>query len=227
MNIKKEFYPVILAGLVWTAIGCGTQMSANPEAAGSTKVVAAEVQDTRGVMDRLLGKREQVVVPAGTPVAVRLQSSVSSATAGTGDRFAVVLAEPIIVNGKTIAPAGASGTGRVVTARRSGRLHNSGYLRLALDSIELNGKEVSVNSSTIALSGGRYTKRNAAWIGGGAGAGAVIGALAGGGKGALIGSAVGAGGGTAAAYATGKKDVSFAAERKLMFKLSQPLTIQM
>jgi len=39
--------------------------------------------------------------------------------------------------------------------------------------------------------------------------------LAGGGKGALIGSVVGAAGGTGTAYATGKKEVSFGAERRL------------
>jgi hypothetical protein len=37
---------------------------------------------------------------------------------------------------------------------------------------------------------------------------------------------VGAGAGTTAAYATGKKEVGFAAERTLTFKLTQPLTVQ-
>ena len=62
-------------------------------------------------------------------------------------------------------------------------------------------------------------------IGGGAGAGALIGALAGGGKGALIGSAIGAGAGTTAAYATGKKDVGFSPERRLTFRLTQPASL--
>jgi hypothetical protein len=58
-------------------------------------------------------------------------------------------------------------------------------------------------------------------IGGGTGAGALIGGLAGGGKGALIGTAIGAAGGTGTAYATGKKEVSFGEERRLTFRLAQ------
>ena len=63
-------------------------------------------------------------------------------------------------------------------------------------------------------------------IGGGAGAGAVIGALAGGGKGAAIGAAVGAGAGTAGTAFTGNKDIVLPTETIVNFRLLQPLEVK-
>lgn len=218
MSKQNVLLTVLLFSLA-ALTGCSTSVG-NVEAAGQTPAT-----ESKGLLSNMLSTKQPVVIPAGTPIVVRLQNSISSASATPGQSFGFTLVEPIHVEGKMIAPQGAEGLGRVVAARSSGRLHNSGYLRIAMASITIDGKDVPVQSSSIFISGGRYAKRNAAYIGGGAGAGALIGALAGGGKGALIGSAVGAGAGTGAAYATGKKEVGFAAERTLTFKLTQPLTI--
>ena len=100
-----------------------------------------------------------------------------------------------------------------------------GYLRIALASMTVNGRTIPVQSSSVMVAGGTHKKRNLAWIGGGAGGGALIGALAAGGQGALIGSAIGAAGGTTTAFVTGKKDVGFGAERRLTFRLTRPATV--
>lgn len=170
-------------------------------------------------------KNEPVELSKGTPIYVRLQQSISSESAQTGQDFAAVLDEPLVVNGRTIAPEGSEVRGRVVAVRKSGHLHNAGYLRLTLSSIALNGKNLPIETTSLFVEGGSFGNRNVAFIGGGAGGGALIGALAGGGKGALIGSVAGAAGGTAAAYVTGKKEVGFAAERRIGFRLLQPLNI--
>jgi hypothetical protein len=183
-----------------------------------------EASEHKGFFSRSTDVPENLTVPAGTVLNVRLQSSVSSATANPGQSFDAVLDEPLVVKGQTVAPRGAAVTGRVVEAKSSGRLHDSGYLQLTLASININGKPVPVETSSLFAKGANHNKRNAALIGGGAGAGALIGGLAGGGKGALIGGLVGAGAGTGGAYATGKKDVGFGAERRLSFRLTQPLT---
>lgn len=216
----RTLYLFLFAWMAFVLAGCGSSNMDNVEAASKT------ADGKGGLFGNLLSSSETVVIPQGTPVAIRLQDSISSASATSGDSFDYVLAEPLVVNGKTVAPAGAPGIGRVVAARKSGRLHNAGYLRLALASVEVEGKQVPIQTSSIFISGGSYKKRNWAWIGGGAAGGALIGGLAAGGKGALIGSAIGAGSGTAAAAATGKKEVGFAAERRLTFKLSQPLQVQ-
>jgi hypothetical protein len=207
------------------ALGCGS-VPENVSAAGNTSGESssppfAKARQEDSLLHRLVP--EDVTVPAGTAVSIRLQNAISSASNREGDEFAAVLDEPIVVNGNTVAPRGAAVRGRVLAARSSGRLHKSGYLRLALVSVEMNGKSAPVHSSSVFAAGGSHQNRNLALIGGGAGAGALIGAIAGGGKGALIGSAIGAGGGTAGAYATGQKDVSFAPERRLTFRLTQPL----
>ncbi len=165
-------------------------------------------------------------IPAGTPVTIRLQSSLSSASSHSGDPFEAVLDEPIIIQGQTVAPRGTTVTGKVLDAKASGRLQDPGYLRLALTEIFVKGKSIPVQTSSIFVKGGSHEKRNLTMIGGGAGAGALIGGLAGGGKGALIGTAVGAAGGTGAAYATGQKDVGFGTERRLTFRLTQPISLR-
>lgn len=160
-------------------------------------------------------------IPSGTAITVRLQSTLSSASANAGGSFTAAVDVPIVVDGQTVIPLGTAAVGRVLAAKSSGRLQDPGYLRIALVSLQLEGKNVPIETSSIFAKGGSHEKRNLGMIGGGTGAGALIGGLAGGGKGALIGSLVGAAGGTGAAYATGKKDVAFETERRLTFRLAQ------
>jgi hypothetical protein len=169
---------------------------------------------------------EPITIPSGTAVTVRLQTGVSSATNNSGDSFDAVLDAPLVINGKTVAPAGTPVTGKVVAARRSGHRKDPGMIQLALSSITLDKKSVPVSSSSVVARGSSHTKRNAAIIGGSTGGGALLGGILGGGKGALIGAGVGAAGGTTGAYASGKKDVGFAAERRLTFRLTQAITVK-
>lgn len=166
-----------------------------------------------------------LVIPAGTPITVRLQNSVSSRYSVPGQPFEAVLDQPIVVDNEVVVPTGSLITGHVTSARRSGRLRHPGEIALTLDSVTIGQRRVLVETSSVVARGGSHKKRNLAWIGGGTGGGALIGALAAGGKGALIGSGIGAAAGTTTAFLTGKKDVGFSAERRLRFRLNREVSL--
>ncbi len=167
-----------------------------------------------------------VTVPEQTPIHVTLDQAVASDENRPGDHFEATVSQPVVIEGKTVIPEGANAEGVVVDVHRSGRLKGRGSLQLALESVNVNGQEYDVRTNLSRRAGGNHKKRNWALIGGGAGGGALIGALAGGGKGALIGGPVGAGAGTAVAFMTGKKDVHLRPETPLTFELAEPVTIQ-
>lgn len=93
-------------------------------------------------------------IPAGTPLTIRLKTSISSRTSHPGDSFQAVLDEPIVLQGTRVVPAGTFLTGEVVALNRSARLHSPAYLRLKLASMALDGKTVSVQSSSIFAKAG-------------------------------------------------------------------------
>jgi len=159
-------------------------------------------------------------IPAGTPVTIRIGSEISSGTAQTGQTFEGSLARNLVVGGKTVAPAGSPVRGKVTLAKSSGRLHAPGQLSIRLTSIRANGHSIPVSSGAYRVTGKSHTKSNATKIGGGAAAGAIIGAIAGGGKGAAIGTVAGAGAGTGVAAATGKQEAVIPAEHAITFTIS-------
>ncbi len=197
---------------------------AQPAAAGSTAAAspepvapppsAAEAPDSR---DRMAGAR--VVIPAGTPLHVRVDEAIDTRRNRAGDGFTATLDQPVQREGRVLVPAGTAFHGHVTNATASGRMKGRAQLGLALDTFQLNGREYSVSTTTVDRVSASHKKRNGILIGGGAGLGAALGAIAGGGKGALIGAGAGAGAGTAGAALTGKKEVGIGAETPLRFTL--------
>jgi hypothetical protein len=165
-------------------------------------------------------------IPAGTHITVRTDSQINSKTAHAGQSFNANLARDLVVNGKTLAKAGAPAKGKVTYVKTSGRLHAPGEITLRLSSVEIAGKMVPVSTSGFHAKGKSHTKSNVTKIGGGAAAGALIGGLAGGGKGALIGTAAGAGAGTGVAAATGKEEAVVHAETVITFTTTANATVK-
>lgn len=168
---------------------------------------------------------DSVTLPGHTPIHVTLDQAVTTNHNRAGDHFAATVSEAIVVDGKTVIPQGARVDGLVMDAKRSGRLAGRARLQLALQTVEVDGRPYDVRTVSQLRTSHNHKKRNWLWIGGGAGSGAAVGALAAGGTGALIGGPIGAGAGTTVALLTGKKDVKLRPETPLTFKLAEPVTI--
>lgn len=166
-----------------------------------------------------------VTLTEGTALHVRLDNALASNQSRPGEQFQATVAEPVLVDGKTVIPAGAPVTGVVVDARQSGRLMGAPRLRLELTQVEVGSRSYDLRTDSNYREGRGHLRRNLAWIGGGGAGGALIGAVAAGGKGALIGGPVGAGVGTAVAFMTGKHDIRLPAEARLTFRLANPVTV--
>src|SRR5260370_22579565 len=165
-----------------------------------------------------------VTVPEQTAIHVTLDQGLASDQSRPGDHFQATVFEPIVIDEHTVIPQGARAEGLVVDAHPSGRLIGRARLQLALESIDVDGKSYQLRTVTSRRIGGNHKKRNWGWIAGGAGGGALIGALAGGGKGALIGAPVGAGAGTAVAFITGQKDIHLRGGTPATCRVARPRT---
>ena len=149
-------------------------------------------------------------VSSGKRIRVRMNETVSSKTAKVGDRFTVIVTEPVYsTTGVVVIPTGSELVGRVdavKAARKGGKVGeiDASFIQLILP----NGAKRAINGSLTELisddaksdaegtaSGDKTKHRKVKFIGGGAGGGALIGAIAGGGKGALIGGIIGGVGG--------------------------------
>lgn len=225
--------------LVFFLVGCARNPSpangaAQPSAeSASPRMAAADPPALRARPSKAVGARDaqpadrplQTLIPAGTHVRVRLGTTLSTAQNRPGDRFTATLAEPVVVHGSTAVPAGALFRGHVTSASSSGRLRGRASLGVTLDDFELNGATHRISTTANTKVSSAHKRRNLGLIGGGAGLGAVIGALAGGGKGALIGAGAGAAAGTAGAAATGKQSATIPVESLLTFSLKAPVAV--
>lgn len=161
------------------------------------------------------------VIPAGTVLTVKTGQALSSKTSKEGQTFIATLAQPV----KRVLPAGATVSGRVVSAKNQGKIKGEGELSVELTSISVRGHTYPIQTNTLDSDVKGKGTRTAVATGGGAAGGALIGGIAGGGKGAGVGALIGAGAGLVGGALTGNKPIELPAESALTFTLAAPLTI--
>lgn len=218
-ELKKISVIAVLLLATGIAVGQSNSGSSNQQSTGT-------VSNSQAGASSATNSTSTTFIPAGTTLAVRINDNLSSETTQEGSQFTGTLAADLTTSdGRVIFPRGADVAGRVITAKASGRLSESGELDLSVDSIRSGSQSVDVRVTPFAVKGQSHTKSNTTKIGGGAALGAIIGAIAGGGKGAAIGAGVGAGAGGAGAAATGKQPATVEAEAVLQFVTSTGATI--
>jgi hypothetical protein len=171
-------------------------------------------------------KPSAVTVVAGTPIKVRTLTALSTKDTKSGEAFTATLAEPIVVEGQTVAPRGSRLSGTVVESDPGGRVKGVATISIRLTAIHIGDRDIPIQTRTIAREAKATKKKDAAKVGIGAGIGAAIGAIAGGGQGAAIGAASGGAAGTGLVLATHGEPAVIGAESVLTFKLSAPVTVE-
>lgn len=167
----------------------------------------------------------KVSIPAGTALAVRLESPIDSEVSQLGQTFTATLNSALTVNGDVAVPAGSQVQGHIVDLKSAGKFAGQSLVVLQLDSIRSGGQMYNISTDQFKKEGSSRGKNTAEKVGAGAGIGALIGALAGGGKGAAIGAAAGGGLGGGVQAVTKGQQIKLPSETVLNFTLQAPVTV--
>lgn len=157
-----------------------------------------------------------VTIPAGYVLRVKIVTMLDTKKTKKGDPFVVTLDSAVIVDGIEVLSPGTKISGRVIEAKKGGRLAKRAKLIIELTEIELPGKKIAIRTDQYGGQGERQgTVRKAA-------IGAAIGGIADGDDGARKGAAYGG----VAAVATRGKQASIPPGTLIEFKLAAPVTIK-
>jgi hypothetical protein len=103
-------------------------------------------------------------IPAGTVVQIEITEALSSETNLPMQTFGLRLAEPIVIGGREVVPAGAPGGGEVIDAHPSAFGGRQGRLILSGRFIEIGGQHARIR--TMQLSGAGESRSGAAIVAG-------------------------------------------------------------
>lgn len=218
--MKQLMCVMITSAAVLVLPGCN-------KTTGPDTVTAKTTTGTQARSTGVFGAKKppSLILPAGTQLSVRTTNTLSTNSQVSGQTFTAHLSQPLLYNGREIAPKGAEVDGQIVDSDKGGRVKDRASLAVQLTSLNANSGQVRILTNTITREARATKKKDAVKIGIGSGVGAAIGAIVGGGKGAAIGAATGAGAGTGVVLATHGDPAVIPSESILQFALRSPVTI--
>jgi hypothetical protein len=227
--IRMRAIAAILASTM-TLAGCTNKASTapagqTPAGTATTNPDGTNTASAAPVTQAPAPQPAPLVLPRGTRLEVRLNRTIDVKHTESGDMFNGSLAQAVVVGNTVAVPQGSGATGEVLLAHRRGRFKGQSTLALTLTRLDVNGTVYRIDTGTLARSKKGKGKRTAAFIGGGAGMGMLIGGIATGGVGLLVGGLAGGGAGALGAAFTGNRDLSIPAETVVTFRLEDALTL--
>lgn len=158
-------------------------------------------------------------LPSGTDIKIRTDQQITADANNVGHTYPGTVSEAVTdTNGHNLIPRGTPAELRTV---KSGS-----KVAVDLASVTIDGRKMAIEASSFKEGSLGANKTTAKYTGGGAVAGAVIGAIAGGAKGAAIGTLAGGAAGAGTQVLTTGKNIKIPAETVLTFKTAQSLTLR-
>jgi hypothetical protein len=90
---------------------------------------------------------QPIIVPAGTTLTIRLGEELGSKISEAGQKFSATLDQDVVIRGQTVIPAGATVTGKVLSARPAGAIAGEANLQLKLTSVSTDSGRLSLATS--------------------------------------------------------------------------------
>jgi len=132
-------------------------------------------------------RHETLVLPTGTSLIAVLLTGLSTDANSDGDPFVAITVEPIIVDGRTVVPAGSRIDGVLRDVQASGRIKDRARMTLVFQEIaDSAGKTHSMSASPLTVQAVSKTHNDVLKIAARSAAGAMIGAAAGAGAGTIL-----------------------------------------
>jgi hypothetical protein len=183
--------------------------------------------------------QNNISLPAGTTVKVKLENALTTFSSKGGDPFSGRVTEAVMLDGKAVIPVGASVQGRVTKVSEPRRIAGKPTIAIFPETVVLpSGERYMLNATLVDTSlrngtdvndegqfkGKGHDGKDMIEIGMGTGGGMLVGGLIGGGKGLVIGGAVGATA-TVAHWLGKRNSAMLPAGTELVMELSRPLAM--